>query len=212
MPRAIYLFVILLVWMQSCGDGHREPLPYLGGKVPVYDNNGQVIDSTWHRIPPFSLIDQDSQRFTRQMLEGKVFVTCFFFTSCPSICPRMIRQMQRLRHMTDTQRVVLLSITIDPKRDTPKRLRKYIASNDLHTPNWYFLTGSRDSIYPLGMEGFKLAMAENSASPGGFVHSEHFVLCDDRGHIRGFYKGTDAADVSRLARDIEWLLEEEQTQ
>jgi len=188
MWKSVYLLLIVHLWMHSCGDAHREPLPYLGGKVPVYDTSGQVVDSIWHRIPYFSLLDQDSQRFTRKELEGRVFVTCFFFTSCPSICPRMIRQMQRLRNMTDTQRVVLLSITIDPKRDTPKRLRKYIASNDLYTPNWYFLTGSRESIYPLGMEGFKLAMAENSASPGGFVHSEHFVLCDN----------------------IEWLLEDEQ--
>lgn len=93
--------------------------------------------------------------------------------------------------------------------DTPEKLSRYISNNGLDANNWFFLTDpSKEKIYDLGWHGFQLAMAEDNDSPGGFIHSEKFVLVDQNGHIRGFYVGTDSEDVSRLAADIRLLLEQ----
>ncbi len=205
----LFIFPLIAVTSLACRKKSCDtPLPYYGARGPVFTKDSVHIDSVLHTVPEFVLTDQYGNDFASGQLDGKVYVVDFIFTSCPSICPLMTRQMNRLRSMTDTSNVFLLSITVDPKRDTPEALRDYIAQNSLNAVNWYFLTGKTKEIYPLGWYGFKLSMAINKSSPGGFIHSEKFVLVDANGHIRGFYDGTNSVEVQELALDITCLLKE----
>ncbi|MFQ5336001.1 MAG: SCO family protein, partial [Flavobacteriales bacterium] len=101
---------------------------------------------------------------------------------------------------------IILSHTVDPERDTPEVLRQYADKFGAHTGNWHFLTGPKEDIYDLGWNGYYLSMAENKDSGGGFIHSPKFTLVDRQGHIRGWYDGTDAAEVDRMIVDIRSLL------
>ena len=180
------------------------PLPYMG----QHEFDG--IDTIYHTIPPYTLLAHDSSEFTNDRVDGKIHVVNFFFTSCPSICPAMIAQMKRLQENTaDIEELMFLSHTIDPKRDSIPKLRAYIAERELDTHNWFFLYGEKEYVYDLGTEGYILNAMEDEAAEGGFLHSEHFVLVDREGHIRGMYVGTETAQVDQLEKDIRKLINEE---
>ena len=180
------------------------PLPYLG----QHDFDG--TDTIYHTIPSYTLLAHDSTEFTNDRVKGKIHVVNFFFTTCPAICPAMIEQMKRLQTNTaDIEELTFLSHTVDPKRDTIAKLRAYIAERNLDTRNWFFLYGEKEYVYDLGMEGYILNAMEDEKAEGGFLHSEHFVLVDREGHIRGMYVGTETAQVDQLEKDIRKLLAEE---
>lgn len=209
-----YLFILLsLTFLMSCAGSTDEPiiteekiipLPYLG----QHDFDG--TDTIYHIIPAYTLLAQDSTEFTNERVTGKIHVVNFFFTSCPSICPAMIEQMKRLQTNTaDIEELTFLSHTIDPKRDTLAKLRAYIADRNLDTHNWFFLYGDQEYVYELGTDGYIVNAMEDEKAEGGFLHSEHFVLVDREGHIRGMYVGTETAQVDQLEKDIRKLLVEE---
>lgn len=180
------------------------PLPYFG----QHDFDG--TDTIYHTVPSYSLLAHDSSEFTNDRVDGKIHVVNFFFTSCPSICPAMIEQMKRLQGMTsDIEEIQFLSHTVDPKRDTIPKLQAYIAERNLDTHNWFFLYGEKEYVYELGMDGYILNAMEDEKAEGGFLHSEHFVLVDREGHIRGLYVGTETDQVDQLEKDIRKLLKEE---
>jgi len=176
-------------------------LPYIG----FHDFNGE--DTIYHTVPSYHLTAQDSSYFTNSNVSGKVHVANFFFTSCPAICPAMIAQMKRLQENTnDIEELTFLSHTIDPRRDTIPRLNAYIAEKELDTHNWYFLYGEKEYVHDLGISGYMINAMEDEAAEGGFLHSEHFILIDREGHIRGLYTGTETEEVDRLEEDIRKLL------
>jgi protein SCO1 len=212
MKPAIY-FAFFAFAVVSCG-GNEEPatnpepvvvpLPYIG----QHDFDG--TDTIYHSVPPYVLIAHDSSVFTNERVNGKIHVANFFFTSCPAICPGMIEQMKRLQGNTsDIDELVFLSHTIDPERDSLPRLNQYIADRSIDTHNWFFLYGERDYVHSLGMDGYIVNAMEDSLADGGFLHSEHFVLVDREGHIRGLYVGTETEQVDQLEKDIRKLLKEE---
>jgi protein SCO1/2 len=180
------------------------PLPFIG----MHDID--LGDTSYHVVPPFVLVNQDSSEVTNELVEGKIHVANFFFTSCPSICPAMIEQMKRLQEMTnDIEELVILSHTIDPERDSLPKLREYIADRSIDTHNWHFLYGEREYVHDLGEQGYMINAMEDEAAEGGFLHSEHFVLIDREGHIRGLYTGTDTDEVDQLNEDIRKLIKNE---
>ncbi len=213
---AAILFSFALI---SCTNGAatnenttEEPssgLPYIGfheTDITVVDGVQQT-DTVYHVVPSYTLMAQDSSTFTNERVKNKVHVANFFFTSCPAICPAMIAQMQRLQNNTgDIEELTFLSHTIDPRRDSIPKLRAYIAEKNIDTKNWYFLYGDKKYVHDLGIEGYMVNAMEDEAAAGGFLHSEHFVLIDREGHIRGLYTGTDTDEVDRLEKDIRKLL------
>lgn len=211
--KYLSLFVCFSVLLISCSGSNETstekepiivPLPFLG----QHDFDGQ--DTLYHTIPPYSLLAHDSSEFSNDRVNGKIHVVNFFFTSCPSICPAMIEQMRRLQTMTsDIEEITFLSHTIDPKRDSIPKLQAYIAERNIDTHNWFFLYGEKEYVYDLGMEGYILNAMEDEKAEGGFLHSEHFVLVDREGHIRGMYVGTETDQVDQLEKDIRKLLKEE---
>lgn len=209
--RHIFLLVVSLILVNCDGNPETENtttqehsgLPYLG----FHDF---FPDTVYHTVPPFSLMTQDSTFVNKETFDGKVHVVNFFFTSCPAICPAMIEQMKRLQKNTsDIEEMVFLSHTIDPERDSIPRLNEYIKEKDIDTHNWYFLYGEREYVYDLGENGYMINAMEDEAAEGGFLHSEHFVLVDREGHIRGLYDGTQTTDVDQLESDIRKLLRTE---
>lgn len=179
------------------------PLPVLGqAKI-------EGKDTIPHQIPAFLLLNQDSQAVTNATLDDRIYVADFFFTSCPTICPKVKRQMLRIyEKYEDDPRVALLSFTIDPKRDTVGKLRDYAQNLDVASDKWYFLTGEKDEIYELADDYFSIVI-EDETVPGGFDHSGRLILVDPQGRIRSFASdGTTAADTDKLMCDMDVLLQE----
>lgn len=211
--KSFFILASVSLLLASCGSSEQnntentepkiEHLPYLG------PHEITETDTIYHTIPPYSLLAQDSSIFTNERVAGRIHVAHFFFTSCPAVCPAMIEQMKRLQEMTsDIDEIMFLSHTVDPKRDTIPKLQAYIADHKVDTRNWFFLYGDRDVVYELGEEGYIINAMEDEAAEGGFLHSEHFVLIDREGHIRGMYVGTDTKEVDQLEKDIRKLLKE----
>ena len=206
--RAVY-FLSLLVLLAACNGSDK--LPVYGNKTAVTktENGKTVTDSVDYVIPPFSFVNQDSAVVTEQTIAGKIFVTDFFFTSCPTICPVMKKEMIRVYDkFKGNKEVMILSHTIDPDYDTKEVLRDYAKRLGADGKQWMFLTGKRSFIYSLAEKGYYASAAADSTEPGGFVHSGGFILVDKKLRVRGIYDGTNTQEVDKLMEDMDLLLTE----
>ena len=163
----------------------------------------------WGEVPAFALEDAAGQPFGTAQLDGRVWVADFMFTSCPSICPRMTEDMSRLQTWLVNRaldgRVHLVSISVDPGRDTPARLAAYAQQFRARPATWTFATGSQQAIEDAVVRGFKIAVSrEKDDSEDGFaiVHGTKFVLVDGKRQIRGYYDTSDAAAMAKLRDDV----------
>ncbi len=189
----------------SCSDSHEHGAPEFYGRPDIAENG----DSSLHVIRPFSFTDQQDRTVTNQTVAGKLYVADFFFTSCPTICPKVKQQMLRIEQKFG-DRIMLLSHTIDPKRDTPEHLKEYATKVGVkNQDNWRFLTGDKFEIYDIAEDYMSVAV-ENADAPGGFDHSGYILLVDGDGHLRGYASGLDPAEVDHLMEDIDYLLEHPQ--
>jgi protein SCO1/2 len=191
----------------SCQE--ESKLPYYGERDYVYEN-GKIVDTLFHEIPDFSYINQNGQIVSKKDLIGRVFVADFFFTTCPTICPKMTSQMKRLQTLTeDIEEIRFLSFTINPSFDTPDVLMDYAKQYGVSLKNWDFLTGDEDATHNLGVKGFLVHARADEDEPGGYAHSPSLVLVDRTGKIRGVYDGTKTEEVDQLHSDIRKLLRTE---
>lgn len=162
-------------------------------------------------LPAFELIDSSEKKVSLADLQGHPWVADFIFTNCPGVCPMMAAQMQRLQSALERRQldgVQLVSITVDPKNDTPEVLRAYAERYGAEPERWRFLTGERSALYDLIGNGFKLSVAdreEDSDGQGLITHSDRFALIDASGRVRGYYPGTEREGVDRLLADLEKL-------
>lgn len=211
---------LLSILLFSCGTSTENinntidtptPLPYIGNLDFDYNAEGEVIDTLFHTIPPFVFTAHDSSFITSENVKGKIYVANFFFTSCPSICPRMTENMKILHDNTaDIEELVILSHTVDPKHDTLERLNNYINVRSIDVrDDWFFLHSTQEYTYEIGKYGYLINAEVDPAAEGGFLHSEHFVLIDREGRIRGMYDGTKKAKVEDLETDIRNLIKYE---
>lgn len=203
MIKRLFIYVFLCtLFLFSCKD-ESGPLPILGFQEE--GKNGEVV---YHTIRDWEYTNQDSLTVTNGQLKEFIYVSDFFFTSCPSICPRVTKEMLRVYEtFKDDARVKLVSFTIDPKRDTPSRLKRYATNLEIDTDKWWFLTGDKDFTYELANDYFNVAM-EDEEAPGGFDHSGKLILVDTKGHIRSFSEGTDPGETPKMIKDIKRLLGE----
>ena len=209
-PRDYLLVKSLLVGIMTLLTGCAEPattarrLPHLGESEVATSG-----DTLWPVVPAFRLHDQDNAVIRPASFAGRVYVTNFFFTTCPTICPGMQRQLLRVysRYQGDS-RIAFLSHTIDPDHDSVTVLRAYAHRLGVaDARQWHFATAPRDTIFSLARQYLVSAQRDPSA-PGGAVHSGAFVLVDPQRHIRGIYDGTNPAEVDRLLRELPLLLAE----
>jgi protein SCO1/2 len=200
-----HLLIIIIGLAFIIGACQPKKLPILGEREFI---NG---DSVYHSIPDFTFIDQDSNVVTNKTYEGKIYVTDFFFTTCPTICPVMKTQMLRIyEKFKDNPEVGILSHTIDPRHDSVAVLRAYAKRLGVSGNFWHFVTGDRDKIYELGQKEYYVTAGEDSTAAGGIIHSGAFILVDKKRRVRGMYDGTQEKDVSRLMKDMDVLLKEEE--
>ncbi len=195
--RALSLFALLGVIAGAASlyalTGRKPgPPPELFGNVPDFN-------FTANTGSPISLAD----------LKGKVWVADFFFTSCPGICPSMTANMRAVQSaFANNEDLKIISFSVDPKKDTTKVLAAYAEKFGARAPQWLFVTGDETAIHTLGNVGFRLATAENKGSPGGFLHSDRFILVDRQGRIRAYFHGTEPADIERLIQTAKEVLKE----
>ena len=184
-----------------------KSLPYMGNRNTV--QNGDKVDTIYQRISEFSFINQNGDSVTRKTVEGKVYVADFFFTTCPTICPKMKTQMLRIyERYKERDDVRILSYSIDPDFDNTSVLKDYAARLQVKAPKWNLLTGDKAAIYKLGQKSYMVSAQEDPNEAGGFVHSGAFILVDKNRHVRGIYDGTVEAEVNHLLEDMEILLNE----
>jgi len=169
--------------------------------------------------PKFELVNQDNIKISNDTYKGKVYVLEFFFTTCPSICPKMNQSMLLIENkFFGNPNFGIVSITIDPSHDTPAVLKQHAELLGVKSSNWNFLTGDREYIFNLANKGFNLYAGENSNVQGGFEHSGLFALIDKNGNIRCrkddfgnpilYYDGLEKKGVRDIQQDIAKLLNE----
>ncbi len=169
--------------------------------------------------PEFELTNQDNVKITNETYKGKVYILEFFFTTCPTICPKMNESMLLIeKKFFGNPNFGIASITIDPLTDTPAALKTHYDLLGVRSKNWNFLTGDKEYIFKLANKGFNLYAGENKKVAGGFEHSGLFALIDKNGNIRCrndefgnpilYYDGLDKKGVRNLQQDINILLEE----
>ena len=183
----------------------------------------EVIGEVDYSIDDFSFINQDNDTITKDSLIGSIYVANFFFTSCPSICPIMTRNMSYLQDKLSVfPNIRFLSHTVDPVNDTPDKLKSYVRlmqqkNININLSNWDFVTGDKDKLYQSAANYFVNASVD-SLAPGGFLHSEYFILIDKQGRVRsgidkngnavGAYDGTNEVQMKDLINDINVLMAE----
>ncbi len=179
------------------------------------DVNPELVDESLrsvdklHRVGSFSLTNQDGKEITENDYEGKIYVTDFFFVTCPTICPKMTKQMNRVYdEFMENSDISFLSHTVMPEADSVPVLNQYAKELGVSSDKWNFVTGDKKQIYNLARKTYFAAVTEGDGGINDFVHTENFVLIDKDKRLRGFYDGTSKEDVDRLIIDIYALIEE----
>ena len=215
----ILIFPYLIVQVVEKATHNILTLGYLETKDLLLDSLGnvnEVIDSV--KVPAFKLINQDRNFISSQDLIGYNYIVNFFFTSCPTICPTTtlnLIELQKKINKFDINNFKIISVTVDPANDTPKKMKDYAESMNIDLSNWEFLTGNQDEIYDIVRSGFSLAVGQDSLAPGGVFHSSSLTIVDKNGYIRTgldkkknikfVYDGTLYSDVKLLMDEIQRL-------
>ena len=208
---SISLFFLLMGCRQQASE---KALPYYNAPdfTPIFVKRADGVEKNiTHTIGNFALTNQDGQAFSEKDVKGKIQVANFFFTGCGSICPGMMSKLRKLNSESakDTD-IIFLSFSVTPWRDSVSRLREYANTNKIIAPNWHLLTGPKADIYTLARRSYfaeeALGFTKDSTD---FLHTEHVLLVDKTGRIRGIYNGTLDLDMEQLSKDIKVLKAED---
>lgn len=198
--------IIIALFYQALDP--RKTLPILQPS----DFNPDLVDSSmqhvkkYHTIADFSLINQNGDTITQDDYKGKIYIADFFFTTCPTICPIMTRNMADLQdELIDDDQVMLLSHSVTPLIDSVPRLKAYAREKGVVDGKWNLVTGDKKKIYELARKSYMVAKNDGDGGPFDMIHTENFVLVDKERRIRGVYNGTDRKDMDRLLQDLQVL-------
>jgi protein SCO1/2 len=166
-----------------------------------------------HHIGAFSFTNQDGKTITNEDVKGKIYVVEYFFTTCKGICPKMNENMVKVyQAFRGDPDVLILSHTVDPKKDTVAAMKAYSNKFDADASQWMFLTGGKKELYDMARNSYLITAADDTATTdiqSDFIHTNHFVLVDRLGRIRGhYYDGTDSKSIAQLINDIKDLKKE----
>ena len=208
---------ISLVSLMSCNQDKTKAIEE--DSMPFY--NSASFDAEWiskedkhyhsiHTIDTFSLQDQRGLFINKDSLNGHIYVANFFFTACPSICPKMTSNLFTLQQsFIDNPTIKLVSFSVMPWADSVGRLKEYGKTHNINPTKWHLLTGNNNRIYELGRTSYfaekGLGLKKKSSE---FLHTESMLLIDKQGRIRGIYNATQKTDIERVTEDINTLLKE----
>lgn len=214
MRKFIWLFIVFLACIPVAYYFVRpkpKPLPIIN-PIDIQEN---TVDpellrlGQGHSIGAFRFKNQHNKWVSEKNYTNKIWVVEYFFTTCGSICPVMNAQMQRIQKKVNASEVQLLSFTVDPENDTPSKLLEYAKNHQANFDKWHFLTGPKEEIYRVARKYFFLLKPAETANAGDagtdFIHTNNFVLIDQKRRIRGYYDGTNPMEVDQLIEDINKL-------
>ena len=186
--------------------------------LPIYQPamvNYELVDSTlqhvkkYHQIALFKLTNQNGEIITQKEYDDKIYIADFFFTTCPTICPKMTQNMANIQaQILDDPQVKLLSFSVTPKIDSVAQLKRYAIEKGVLDRKWNLLTGDKKEIYALARKSFLAVKEDGDGGAFDMIHTENFILVDPEKRIRGFYDGTDPAAMDELMEDIVILKQE----
>lgn len=204
--RIILAVILCSNFLAGCIQRAAEVVPFY--HTPDFTPLWKVQEDTIHKIAPFSFTDQLGEQTGSEWVKGKIYVANFFFTTCSGICPKMTGNLRLVADtFAYTDDVRILSFSVTPEVDTVLSLHSYAKGNHINSQQWRLLTGDKSEIYKLARQSF---FAEEepgfNKDSSEFLHTEHVVLIDRGGHIRGIYNGTVVLDMIKLTEDIKTLL------
>ncbi|MBF4517046.1 SCO family protein [Flavobacterium sp. ANB] len=186
--------------------------------LPIYnpaDVNPELVDSTvqykskYHTIADFSFVNQNGDTITQKNYEGKIYVADFFFTTCGSICPKMSTNLSEVQKaVLNNPKVMLLSHTVFPEVDSVSVLKAYAVKYGVVDSKWNLVTGDKKEIYKMARKSYLAVKQGRPDQLYDMVHTENFVLVDQKRRVRGFYDGTNKEEIKRLLEDIDFLSKE----
>lgn len=181
------------------------PKRYFFDTVLSVTKDGKTFpDTVWHKIKPFTLTNQFGKKVSFDDLKGKVIIANFIFTSCPSICPTLTRNMKKLQDAfikTDTI-VRFISFTVDPVRDNAEKLKAFGDKFLINHDTWWMLTGTKNEIYDIALNEFKANIAQQDGVDSNFIHTDKFFLVDKERVLRGWYDGLDSVRLDEIIKDV----------
>ena len=190
-PSVLFL---LISWYQD----NKASLPYFGERYSIRNK------PPYYEVPDFSFINQNGNQVSRESFRNKVWVAGYFFTSCPTICPKMVSNLSKVAAACNDKADIVL-FSVDPERDSVQRLNKYAQLHRINTSNWQLTTGKKAALYSLARNGFFITATDGDGSENDFIHSDNVVLIDKEFHIRGYYNATTPSDINKLINDIKRL-------
>jgi protein SCO1/2 len=221
--RIIYM-LIFIVLFTSCEKKIKkenikvteisrvEFLPYYNEEsfTPIWLTPNTEEEKRFHKIPGFNLMNQLGDTISQKTFEEKIYVTDFFFTTCPGICPKMTGNMEKIQEeFVNDSDILLLSHSVMPTTDSIPILKEYAKNNNVIDNKWHLVTGDKKDIYDLGRNHY---FVENDLGEvkdiNDFLHTENFLLIDKKKHIRGIYNGLNRASIAQLIIDIKTLQKE----
>src|SRR5690606_7456423 len=183
--------------------------------LPIYQPsmvNFELVDSTmqhvkkYHTIADFELTNQNGEKVTQNDYEDKIYIADFFFTTCPTICPIMTKNMASIQaQITEDDDIMLLSHSVTPEIDSVPQLKKYALEEGVLDDKWNLVTGDKKQIYELARKSYLAVKTDGDGGPFDMIHTENFILVDKERRIRGFYDGTNPEEIEKLMGDLEIL-------
>ena len=187
-------------------------------RLPVFspvDVNPRLVDASLHhvkknhKISDFELVNQNGATVTQATFDNKIYVADFFFTRCGTICPLMTTHMYALQNaFLNDEEVLLLSHSVTPVLDSVPVLKRYAENKGVLAAKWHLVTGPKKQIYDLARKSYFAVLDEGDGGEQDFIHTEQFVLVDQKKRIRGYYDGTDPKEIQRILTDIALLKKE----
>ncbi len=212
--RALFSVFFLLAVVLTAFSGYSAwtgwesrmmSLPYYGsGSVAqnVSDCEALGIEA----VSQFSFSNQEGAIVDQDFVKNKIWVANYFFTHCPSICPRMSTNMADLqKQFAKEEDIRFISFSCDPERDSVSLLKEYADRYHINSAQWQLATGNKTELYRFARKQLQIVATDGDGGEGDFIHSQNFVLIDKNGFVRGYYDGTDEAHIAQLIKDIEKL-------
>ncbi|MEM9649249.1 MAG: SCO family protein [Bacteroidota bacterium] len=205
----LFILIIGALMVAYLFPNQKHELPVYGPKdfhPDLVDTEVQLVTSH-HTVSDFKLTNQNGELITQSTYDNKIYVTDFFFTRCPSICPIMSNNMGKLqKEFINHDDVMLLSMSVTPEMDSVPVLKKYARRNGVLDSKWNITTGDKKHIYDLARGSFFATLDYGDGGLQDFIHTPNFVLVDKKKQIRGVYNGTDSDEIQRLIEDIKSLI------
>jgi len=182
--------------------------------LPIYQPsmvNPELVDDSlqyvkkYHQIADFSLTNQNGENITQEDYKDKIYIADFFFTTCPSICPIMTKNMLEIQKRLKNDTVLLLSHSVTPEIDSVPQLKKYAVEKGIDDRIWNLVTGNKKQIYELARKSYMAVKTDGDGGSYDMIHTENFILVDKKSQVRGFYDGTKMEDVEKLMDDLDIL-------